>query len=117
SEIIGKPTDVPWAVIFVRVDDLPRHPSMLYEALCYLIIFIVLINLYKKKVPQLMPGFLFGIFLVLLFSIRFFIEFTKENQETFENGLFLNMGQLLSIPFIIAGFLLIVRKYKRKDHL
>ena len=117
SEIIGKPTDVPWAIVFERVDDLPRHPSMLYEAFCYLIIFIVLINLDKRKAQQLIPGFLFGIFLVLLFSVRFFIEFTKENQETFENGLFLNMGQLLSIPFIIAGFLLIVRKYKEEKHL
>jgi prolipoprotein diacylglyceryl transferase len=117
SEIIGKPTDVPWSVVFKRVDDLPRHPSMLYEALCYFIIFFVLISLYKKKTHQLTPGFLFGIFLLLLFSVRFFIEFTKENQEPFENRLFLNMGQLLSIPFIIAGFLLIVRKYKKKNHL
>jgi len=117
SEIIGKPTDVPWAIVFERVDDLPRHPSMLYEALCYLIIFFVLISLYKKKIHQLTPGFLFGIFLVLLFSVRFFIEFTKENQEAFESGLILNMGQLLSIPFTIAGILLIVKKYKKRDHL
>jgi len=117
SEIIGKPTDLPWAVVFKRVDDLSRHPSMLYEAFCYLIIFFVLISIYKKKIHQLAPGFLFGIFLVLLFSARFFIEFTKENQETFENGLFLNMGQLLSIPFIIAGFFLIIRKNKKSGHL
>ncbi len=113
SEIIGKPTDVPWAIIFERVDDLPRHPSMLYEAFCYLIIFFVLIGLYKTKAYQLKPGFLFGIFLVLLFSVRFFIEFTKENQEVFENKLPLNMGQLLSIPFIIAGFWLIIRRNKK----
>ena len=86
SEIIGKPTDVPWAIVFEKVDDLPRHPSMLYEAGCYLIIFFVLISLYKKKIQQLIPGFLLGIFLVLVFSARFFIEFTKENQELLKTG-------------------------------
>jgi phosphatidylglycerol:prolipoprotein diacylglycerol transferase len=112
SEIIGKPADVPWAVVFERVDNLPRHPAMLYEALCYLIIFFVLLMFYKKKIYQLKPGFLFGIFLVLLFSVRFFTEFFKENQETFENNLPFNMGQLLSIPFIIAGLWLVFGKHK-----
>ncbi len=103
SEIIGKPSDVPWAVVFERVDSLPRHPAMLYEAIGYLIIFFVLFRVYKKNANHLKPGFLLGTFLVLLFCVRFFTEFFKENQETFEQNLPFNMGQLLSIPFIIAG--------------
>lgn len=117
SEIIGKPTDVPWAFIFERVDFIPRHPSQLYEAIVYLLIFFVLWKLYQTKGLQLKKGFLFGLFLVLVFSARFLIEFTKENQEAFENTLPINMGQTLSLPFIIVGAFLIFRRERTKERM
>lgn len=110
SEIIGKPTNLPWAFIFERVDFIPRHPAQLYEAVCYLIIFFVLWNIYKKHGLQLKPGFLFGLFLILVFSVRFLIEFLKEIQEVFENTLPINMGQILSIPFILVGLYFVSRR-------
>ncbi|WP_164108001.1 MULTISPECIES: prolipoprotein diacylglyceryl transferase [Sphingobacterium] len=120
SEIVGKPADssLPWAVIFenagltpAELNMLPRHPAQLYEAIGYVILFFILWSMYQKnKDPK--PGLLFGIFLVILFGIRFFVEFYKENQEEFEAGMLFNMGQLLSIPFIIAGIYLIFRKQK-----
>lgn len=110
SEIIGRPANVSWAFIFERVDPLPRHPSQVYEAIAYLFIFFVLWSLYKRKGVELKKGFLFGLFLVLVFTARFLIEFTKENQETFESALPVNMGQILSLPFIIIGFYFIFRK-------
>ncbi len=103
SEIIGRPTNLPWSVIFERVDLIPRHPAQLYEAFSYLFIFGVLWLIYKKKGLHLPKGFLFGLFLVLVFAARFVIEFAKENQEPFEAGLLLNLGQILSIPFILVG--------------
>ncbi|WP_220101223.1 prolipoprotein diacylglyceryl transferase [Chitinophaga oryzae] len=103
AEIIGKPSHLPWAVIFVQDDLLPRHPAQLYEALCYLFIFGLLIFLYKKNKGIQKPGFIFGLLLILVFGARFLIEFLKENQEIFENGYLLNMGQLLSLPLIAAG--------------
>ncbi len=110
SEIIGRPTTVPWAFVFERVDFIPRHPTQLYEAILYLFIFFTLCIFYYKKGQQLKNGFLFGLFLVLLFSVRFVIEFVKENQEIFENRLPVNMGQILSIPFILIGFYFILRR-------
>lgn len=109
SEIIGRPTDVPWAVIFSRVDMQPRHPSQFYEAVCYILIFILLYRIYLTK-QNLKPGYIFGIFLILLFGARFVIEFLKENQESFEDAMSYNMGQLLSIPFIILGTYFLFRK-------
>jgi prolipoprotein diacylglyceryl transferase len=110
SEIIGTQTNVFWAFIFERVDFIPRHPAQLYEALCYLIIFFVLWNIYNKQGLQLKQGVLFGVFLVLVFSARFITEFLKEDQETFESSLLINMGQVLSIPFIIVGFYFVFRR-------
>lgn len=112
SEIIGKPSTVPWAFIFERVDPIPRHPSQLYESVLYLSIFIILYFVYKIT-HKYQNGFLFGCFLVMLFSVRFLIEFTKENQEAFESALAINMGQILSIPFILAGIYLMISKSKR----
>lgn len=109
SEILGKPTSLFWAFIFSRVDSLPRHPSQLYEAIAYLIVFILLGYSYKNKGPQQGKGFRFGLFLVLVFSARFLIEFTKENQAAFEKALPINMGQLLSIPFILIGLYFLFR--------
>ncbi len=103
SEIIGIPTTLPWGVIFERVDNLPRHPAQLYEAISYFIIFAAMMILYKKRRDRLRNGFFFGLGSVLFFTARFVIEFVKEDQVGFEERMIFNMGQLLSIPFIIAG--------------
>ena len=103
SEIIGKATNVPWAFIFERVDMLPRHPGQLYEAICYAIFFGIHWLVYRKRPQFVGTGFFFGLCLFLIFTSRIFIELTKENQEAFEDGMMLNMGQLLSVPFVLLG--------------
>lgn len=103
SEIIGTPTTKPWGVIFERVDNVPRHPAQLYEAISYLIIFAFMMILYKKMRDRLKNGFFFGLATIIFFTARFNIEFVKENQVGFENGMIFNMGQLLSLPFILVG--------------
>lgn len=105
SEIIGKATDVPWAFIFERVDMTPRHPGQLYEAIAYAIFFVIGWYFYRKKPQRVGTGFFFGLCITLIFTARFFIEFTKDIQEEFEASMLLNMGQLLSIPFVIIGIL------------
>lgn len=112
SEIIGMQTEVPWAFIFTSVDDIPRHPAQLYESIAYFISFGILYSIYMKKRETLKTGFLLGLFLILIFGFRFFVEFIKEDQSAFEAGMILNMGQLLSIPFVIAGFYFMLRKPK-----
>lgn len=120
SEIFGRPTSLPWGVEFVMSSEwnalykgLPCHPTQLYEALAYLIIFVVMVWLYyRKDLARRRPGAMFGIFLIALFGVRFLIEFIKNPQEDFEVGMILNMGQLLSIPFIIAGCVLLYRAYR-----
>ncbi|WP_202183070.1 prolipoprotein diacylglyceryl transferase [Chitinophaga solisilvae] len=117
SEIIGIPSGLPWAVIFQRTDALPRHPAQLYEAASYLLIYIFLIFLYNSHLAEKKPGHLFGAFLVLVFSARLLLEFVKEDQEIFEQGWWLNMGQLLSIPLILCGIYFLIfygRRYGRK---
>ncbi len=114
SEIIGKPTDVPWAFIFSKyVDNVPRHPTQLYEAFAYLLIFVILYKLYDRKREKSAPGFLFGLFMALIFGFRFFVEFFKENQEAFEAGMALNMGQILSIPLVLLGIYMVVTSKNR----
>ncbi|MBP3823880.1 MAG: prolipoprotein diacylglyceryl transferase [Bacteroidaceae bacterium] len=103
SEIIGKPTDVPWAFIFERVDQLPRHPGQLYEALAYLLFFFIGWWFYRRRPERVGTGFFFGLCIFLIFTFRFFIEYTKEVQVSFENGMLFNMGQLLSVPFVLLG--------------
>ncbi|MDD6954087.1 MAG: prolipoprotein diacylglyceryl transferase [Prevotella sp.] len=103
SEIIGKVTDVPWAFIFERVDQAPRHPGQLYEAIAYFLFFFVGWYFYRQGKKKAGSGFFFGLCLTLIFTFRFFIEFTKDIQEPFEAGMPLDMGQILSIPFIILG--------------
>lgn len=103
SEIIGMPTTKPWGVIFERVDNLPRHPSQLYEAFSYFIILAIMIILYIKMRDKLKNGILFGLATVLFFIARFIIEFLKEDQVGFEEGMTFNMGQLLSLPYIAVG--------------
>src|SRR5690606_24952853 len=112
SEIYGKPTNGEWGVVFLRDDLIPRHPTQLYEASAYLLIFLILFWLYRTSRAFLGNGFIFGLFLVLLFIARFSIEFFKENQVGFENELPLNMGQLLSIPFILVGLILMYLQRK-----
>ena len=103
SEIIGKVTDVPWAFIFERVDQAPRHPGQLYESIAYFLFFFVGWYFYRQGKKKAGSGFFFGLCLTLIFTFRFFIEFTKDIQEPFEAGMPLDMGQILSIPFIILG--------------
>ena len=103
SEIIGKVTNVPWAFIFERVDQAPRHPGQLYEAIAYFLFFFVGWYFYRQGKKKAGSGFFFGLCLTLIFTFRFFIEFTKDIQEPFEAGMPLDMGQILSIPFIILG--------------
>ncbi len=113
SEIIGIPTTQPWGVIFERVDNVPRHPAQLYEAIFYFIIFAIMMILYKKLRYRLKNGFFFGLATVLFVTARFIIEFIKENQVGFEDKMTLNMGQLLSIPFIVLGIGFIIYGLKK----
>ncbi len=115
SEIYGKPTEGNYGVVFIQDDLIPRHPTQLYEAFSYLIIFGILWYLYKKTNLRNNEGFIFGILLVILFSARLVLEIFKENQVAFEDNMALNMGQLLSIPFILAGItLVVISKMKTK---
>ncbi len=119
SEIYGHPTDLPWGFIFVRSPEsgnIPRHPTQIYEAIGYIVTYLILIRYYNKHGRGMRQGSLFGIFLILLFGSRFIWEFFKENQVAFENNLPLNLGQLLSIPFVLAGIgLYIYSQRKRPD--
>lgn len=124
-EIYGHPTDLPWGFRFIEnvrnwqhgadpIFSLPSHPTQIYEALCYLTVFVILLLLYwKNKKAKHLEGLLAGIFFFGIFFTRFIIEFVKEDQEAFEAGWLLNMGQILSIPFILAGIYWIIRALKR----
>lgn len=113
SEIIGMPTTKSWGVIFERVDDIPRHPAQLYEAISYFIIFAIMMILYKELRNRVRSGFFFGLGTVLFLTARFIIEFIKENQVGFEERMALNMGQLLSIPFTVVGIGFIIYGLRR----
>ena len=115
SEILGTQTDVSWAVVFSRVDLIPRHPAQLYEALSYLSIFIVLFLVYKYKNQTLKAGFLFGTFLSLVFIVRILVEFVKERQAVYAQEMFLSTGQMLSVPFLMIGIGLIVYSLYKKE--
>ena len=119
SEIYGLPTDLPWGVEFVRdrlydsttgalLPTVARHPTQLYEALSYLLIFIAAFVFYRKRHMKVRDGFMFAVFMIALFVARFLIEFVKNDQVAFEAGMSFNMGQLLSLPFIFAGTILII---------
>jgi len=114
SEIIGTPTDQPWGIIFKQIDGLPRHPSQLYEALSYLVIFAIVSYIYLKRRDKHQYGIVFGTTIALVFIARFAIEYTKELQAVFEEGLLFDMGQILSIPFIVVGIVIVILKYPRK---
>ncbi|MBR6001938.1 MAG: prolipoprotein diacylglyceryl transferase [Bacteroidales bacterium] len=109
SEIYGDVTTLPWGIVFERNEEtLPKHPTQLYEALSYTILGFGLLAAYNKRLEKLKRGEIFGIFLICLFGIRFLIEFIKEPQVEFETTMALDMGQILSIPFILAGIALLV---------
>lgn len=110
SEMVGTPTTLPWAFIFTSVDDQPRHPAQLYEAIYCLILFVVLFYVWSIRRHEMKNGFLTGWFLIILFSLRFVDEFFKINQVSFEDNLLLNMGQLLSIPYVILGIFILLKK-------
>ena len=127
SEIVGKVTDVAWGFKFLRNDEdllnlerfgtaIPvRHPTQLYEALFYSVLFALFYWLWKHRRAAVGPGFMFGLFCVLMFSFRFLMEFMKENQSAFEDALPINMGQILSLPFILLGIFMIIRSGKLKQ--
>lgn len=112
SEVYGHETSLPWGFIFSQNGELlPKHPTQLYEALCYFFTGVILLVLYKFYLDKIKRGLLIGIFFIGIFGSRFFIEFVKENQVSFEQGMTLNMGQWLSIPFVLLGIFLIIRSF------
>ena len=114
SEMIGHPTDVPWAFIFRQIDDIPRHPAQLYESIAYFLIFFIVFATYRARYRKIGTGFYFGVSIALMCIMRFLIEFLKEDQVGFEQGMLLNMGQLLSLPFIALGLYFAVSGLRRK---
>ena len=120
SEIFGYATDLPWGFMFVRSREwnalyygVACHPTQIYESLAYLALFVVLMWMYWKKNAETRPGLIFGVFLTWLFTARFLIEFVKNPQVAFEQDMVLNMGQLLSIPFVLVGVFFIIRAMMR----
>lgn len=118
SEIYGIETTLPWGFVFLRNGEVaPKHPTQIYEALAYLFVFVLLFRLYWRKKGKFINGLLFSLFMILIFGSRFLVEFVKENQVAFESGMSLNMGQWLSIPLVITGFIIlcfVVRKHSGK---
>ena len=112
SEIYGVETSLPWGFIFAqRGETVPMHPTQIYEALCYLLIFFLLLWLYRRHLSRMKAGMFLGLFLFLVFTFRFFVEFIKIPQVEFEHGMALDMGQWLSIPFILFGGGLCIYSY------
>ena len=114
AEIIGKATNVPWAVVFQRIDNVARHPAQLYEAIAYAIIFVSLTAIYKLTKAKSYQGMLLGIFLIMTFTARFIIEFFKQQQAAYTIEISLNTGQMLSIPFFLVGVVLVLWSLKNK---
>lgn len=117
SEIVGEPTDMAWGIVFSRLDMVPRHPTMLYEALLCILVFGILWKVYHSYQKNPPEGSLFSLFLAILFSGRFMLEFTKIDQARFASEWFLNMGQWLSIPLVLIGLWLIIKKVRWKKSL
>ncbi len=117
SEIYGHATELPWGFIFaINGETIPKHPTQLYEAFTYLGLFGLIMWMYWKTNARHKTGLIFGVFLIGTFLSRFLIEFVKENQEKFEDGMLINMGQILSVPFVLAGLYFIYRAlYKLKE--
>jgi prolipoprotein diacylglyceryl transferase len=115
SEILGLPTNKPWAVIFERVDMVPRHPVQLYEALSYALLFLLMLTVYKRLKPDFATKILPGIFLTVMFIVRFLLEYTKTRQADYTTALPFTTGQMLSIPFIILGIGWIIWALQNKE--
>ena len=115
SEILGLPTDKPWAIIFSRVDMVPRHPVQLYEAFSYFAILGILLVVYRRATFAFATQILMGLFFFLLFSARFLLEYTKTEQADYATAIPLTVGQMLSIPFILLGFAWIVWAFYSTD--
>ena len=116
SEIYGDVTTLPWGFVFeLRGETLPKHPTQLYEAFSYLILGVVLILLYKYRLPKMYRGTFIGLFFIGCFGSRFLIEFIKEPQVGFESEMALNMGQWLSIPFVLLGIGLLIYSFVKKQ--
>ena len=116
SEIYGDVTDAPWGMIFVQAGEtMPRHPAQLYEAIAYLLIFFVVFYLYRKRVNKVGSGLYIGISVSAVFLFRFLVEFIKKEQVGFEKDMFINMGQILSIPLIITGLCFIYFSFKNRE--
>ncbi len=113
SEILGLPTNADWGVVFTLRDNIARHPAQLYEAACYLMTYFLMRHLYWKTEAWKFQGRMFGIFLCCIFGSRFFVEHFKENQVPFENALAINMGQILSVPFVLVGIYLWISSKNR----
>jgi phosphatidylglycerol---prolipoprotein diacylglyceryl transferase len=114
SEIVGIPAIRSWAVVFESVDAIPRHPVQLYEALAYGVISVLLILAYRRKENASRQGMLLGLFLVSVFSARFFLEFLKTRQAAYEASQALSVGQWLSLPFVVLGVILLARSLKKQ---
>lgn len=113
SEIYGVQTSLPWGFIFERNGEtVAKHPTQIYEALAYILTFVVLMYMYWKTRAKYREGLIFGLFFTAIFGARFLIEFIKEDQEAFEAGMVLNMGQWLSVPFVLGGLFLAIRALK-----
>ena len=117
SEVVGTPTSLPWGFVFTSIDNVPRHPAQLYEAIYCLILFAFLFYVWSTRRNVIKNGFLTGWFLIILFTLRFVDEFLKVNQVAFEDDLVLNMGQLLSIPFVIIGIFILLRNERDEDEI
>ncbi|MCP3925951.1 MAG: prolipoprotein diacylglyceryl transferase [Desulfobacterales bacterium] len=115
SEIVGLRSEYPWSIVFKRIDDFPRHPSQLYESLLYFIIFIIIGIIYKKTEFRKKEGILTGLLLLMIFSGRFVLEFLKMKQESYDSILVFNTGQLLSIPVMIIGIVLIIYRIRKEN--
>lgn len=114
SEIYGMQTSLPWGFIFERNNEtVAKHPTQIYEALSYLVTFGVMLYMYWKTKAKDYQGMLVGVFFIMVFTARFLVEFIKEDQEAFEATMSLNMGQWLSIPFVITGIVLVILAIKR----
>ena len=114
AEIVGAPTDVSWAVIFPAVDDIPRHPVQLYGFIVYLSLFFFMLKYNKAKSGKVIDGHIFGVFIAILGTLRFFMEFIKRHYVIDAESLF-NMAQYLSIPLIIFGILLAVKTKNKNE--
>lgn len=117
SEILGLPSEQPWAIVFERIDLIPRHPVQLYEGLSYLLLFSILLVIYKKTTASFATKILPGIFLTSMFIIRFLLEYTKTRQADYTTSLPFTTGQMLSIPFILTGMIWILWAFKNKERI